>query len=348
MKVKLIALGIILSLAIPVSPIAETAYVYADNGEQESAHEQNVIYPSLEEILAGLSHTDNISVIVYLKRDPSLDRQIQAIWQGQPDDEMHTISESLKQKYRNVSAEMMPYEEQLRTGDPDALERYKELLEKYGINDDSTRAAVQRLNELHGAKIEQVEALHEQAYSDMQQQAKQRIEQIPDTTIPSSTFLFNNLVVETTAGNIQALAAIPDVVKISHNSRLVWPITHFNPGAPIPLSPVNNSPGTPMSKLSFSWKPLNETKRYKFVLSRDAAMTQVVKEAEVTATSYEYDGTLDYGTNYFWRVMALEPAPSDWSPTFSFRTEAETQKPTSKWKTFIFSLQQKIREIWHR
>jgi hypothetical protein len=52
-------------------------------------------------------------------------------------------------------------------------------------------------------------------------------------------------------------------------------------------------------------------------------MTQIVKEAEVATTAYEFDGKLDYSTNYFWRVMTLEPAPSDWSATFSFQTEAE-------------------------
>ncbi|HEX7364836.1 MAG TPA: hypothetical protein VF366_06715, partial [Dehalococcoidia bacterium] len=67
--------------------------------------------------------------------------------------------------------------------------------------------------------------------------------------------------------------------------------------------------------------------KYKFVLASDAAMTQVVKEAEVTTTAYEYDGTLDNSTNYFWRVMSLEPAPSDWSATFSFQTEAPAPPP---------------------
>jgi len=40
----------------------------------------------------------------------------------------------------------------------------------------------------------------------------------------------------------------------------------------------------------------------------------------VTTTAFEYDGTLEYSTNYFWRIMAMEPAPSDWSATFSFQT----------------------------
>lgn len=87
------------------------------------------------------------------------------------------------------------------------------------------------------------------------------------------------------------------------------------------LSPANGAIGVPPSKPSFSWAPFPDTKKYKFVLAKDAALTQIIKEAEVTATAYQYDGTLDYDSNYFWRVMALEPAPSDWSTTFSFRTQ---------------------------
>ena len=56
-------------------------------------------------------------------------------------------------------------------------------------------------------------------------------------------------------------------------------------------------------------------------------MTEVVKEAVVTTTAYNYDGELEYSQVYFWRVMALEPTPSDWSATFSFQTEAAPPPP---------------------
>jgi len=56
-------------------------------------------------------------------------------------------------------------------------------------------------------------------------------------------------------------------------------------------------------------------------------MTDIVVEAEVLTSAYEYEGTLGYGTNYFWQVTALEPVPSDWSATFSFRTEATPAPP---------------------
>jgi hypothetical protein len=62
-------------------------------------------------------------------------------------------------------------------------------------------------------------------------------------------------------------------------------------------------------------------------------MTQVVTEAEVSTTAFEYDGALDYDTNYFWRVMALEPALSDWSAAFSFLTAGEVTTAPSETST---------------
>jgi hypothetical protein len=96
------------------------------------------------------------------------------------------------------------------------------------------------------------------------------------------------------------------------------------------LSPNNGCIGCPVEPASFSWSPFKETTKYRFVLAKDAAMTQVIAQATVATTAYEYKSTLDYSTNYFWRVMTLEPSPSDWSATFSFQTEpAPTPLPTS-------------------
>jgi hypothetical protein len=89
-----------------------------------------------------------------------------------------------------------------------------------------------------------------------------------------------------------------------------------------PLQPNNGRNDNPTKHVSFSWLPLNDTTKYRFVLAKDAAMMQVVIDAVVTSTVYDYDGELVYSQAYFWRVMALEPAPSDWSATFSFQTEA--------------------------
>ena len=96
---------------------------------------------------------------------------------------------------------------------------------------------------------------------------------------------------------------------------------------PQPVYPNSGRGSCPVKPVSFTWSPLKDTTKYRFVLAKDAAMTQVVKEAEVTTTAYGYDGQLEYGQSYFWRVMALEPAPSDWSATFSFQTETPPPPP---------------------
>ena len=83
----------------------------------------------------------------------------------------------------------------------------------------------------------------------------------------------------------------------------------------------------PTKPMTFSWSPYKETTKYRFVLASDAAMTQIVVEAEVAGTEYVYNGKLEYSTNYFWRVMSVEPTPSDWSSTFSFQTIAKPVPP---------------------
>jgi len=96
------------------------------------------------------------------------------------------------------------------------------------------------------------------------------------------------------------------------------------------LSPNNGCIGCPVSPASFSWSPFKGTTSYKFQLAKDAAMTDIIAEDTTGATTaYEYSGTLDYSTNYFWRVMSVEPAPSDWSATFSFQTGAAPAAPAA-------------------
>jgi hypothetical protein len=97
-----------------------------------------------------------------------------------------------------------------------------------------------------------------------------------------------------------------------------------------PLQPSNGCNSCPVKSVSFSWTPLSNTTKYSFVLASDADMTEVVKDAAVTTTAYEYDGELEYSQVYFWRVMALEPTPSDWSAIFIFHTEAAPPSQATK------------------
>ena len=92
------------------------------------------------------------------------------------------------------------------------------------------------------------------------------------------------------------------------------------------LAPNNGCLGCKVKPASFSWSPWKEATKYQFDLSKDPEFKQMLVTATTTTTGYEYNGTLDYSTNYFWRVKALEVngqnIPSDWSATFSFQTEA--------------------------
>jgi hypothetical protein len=97
------------------------------------------------------------------------------------------------------------------------------------------------------------------------------------------------------------------------------------------LSPNNGCIGCKVKPASFSWSPWKEATKYQFDLSKDPEFKQLVVTATTTTTGYEYQGTLDYSTNYFWRVKALEVnnqnIPSDWSATFSFQTEGAPAPP---------------------
>ncbi|MBM3153882.1 MAG: hypothetical protein FJ008_00950 [Chloroflexi bacterium] len=87
------------------------------------------------------------------------------------------------------------------------------------------------------------------------------------------------------------------------------------------LSPNNGCIGCSIKPASFSWSPFQGTTRYRFVLAKDPTMTEVITDTEVNTTAYEFSGILEPGIIYFWRVKALEPFPSDWSPTFCFQTQ---------------------------
>jgi len=97
------------------------------------------------------------------------------------------------------------------------------------------------------------------------------------------------------------------------------------------LAPSNGCMGCKVKPASFSWSPWKDATKYEFVLARDPEFKQIIITGNPTTSAYEYDGTLDYSANYFWRVRALEvngqPIPSDWSATYSFQTEPAPAPP---------------------
>jgi hypothetical protein len=130
----------------------------------------------------------------------------------------------------------------------------------------------------------------------------------------------------------------------SFNVKAGFPVVTSYQGLSL-LAPANGSMGIPAKSPAFSWAPLGETTKYKFQLAKDGALTQIVKEAEVTGTAYSYDGTLDYSTPYFWKVSCVDPA-CDASATFSFQTEPKPAEaaaaapvaPTPIWVWVIIAI----------
>jgi hypothetical protein len=56
-------------------------------------------------------------------------------------------------------------------------------------------------------------------------------------------------------------------------------------------------------------------------------MSSPLVSTAVKTTAYQYTGTAKCNTNYFWRVQAAKPAPSEWSAVFSFQTQKEAPPP---------------------
>ncbi|MEJ2739073.1 MAG: hypothetical protein P8105_04475 [Dehalococcoidia bacterium] len=96
------------------------------------------------------------------------------------------------------------------------------------------------------------------------------------------------------------------------------------------LSPDNGCGCPCESPACFSWSPYKETDSYLFELSEKSDMSKPLVSDTVTgSTAYQYTGNLKCNTNYFWRVIALEPVESEWSAVFSFMTQ-EREMPAMR------------------
>lgn len=93
------------------------------------------------------------------------------------------------------------------------------------------------------------------------------------------------------------------------------------------LAPDNGCGCACDAPLCFSWSPFKESTEYKFELSENADMSSPLVSTSVKTTAYQYTGTVKCNKNYFWRVMAVAPAPSEWSAVFSFMTQPEPPPP---------------------
>jgi hypothetical protein len=96
--------------------------------------------------------------------------------------------------------------------------------------------------------------------------------------------------------------------------------------APQPMAPACGSTNAPVSP-GFTWSPYAKFTRYEVQLASDAAFTDILGEDKVSTTGWKYDGTLTREVTYFWRVRAIEPTTSAWSPVCAFTVAEETQPP---------------------
>jgi hypothetical protein len=292
MKFKLATLCIALSLVLSGMQVAGVSEVYADDGDQQPAQVWPVISSGFKEYLSSLEPSDNISVTVGLKTDPKIHEQI------------HVIQE----KYHNILTM--------------ELNRAWRTMPGIPISEAKSKVA----EEVGAAAQKEIDSLEELAYSDMQKQVIGRIEQLPDTEVTVNEYSFVLLGVKTRVANIEAIAAMPNVVEIDPNM--------YGYSLPELVSPAQGSLGLPVDLLSFSWSfswmPKDWSTIYRFVLATDPTFVHVAKEIDIPTNYYNYDGKLDYGMKYYWRVAAFEPdwtIWTNWSDPFSFQTEAASPAP---------------------
>ena len=79
------------------------------------------------------------------------------------------------------------------------------------------------------------------------------------------------------------------------------------------------------ASVNFSWSPYKTTEKYKFELSEHPDMSMPLVSTEVNTTAYAYKGVTKCNSAYYWRVMATQPAPSEWSAVFSYKSAAAVE-----------------------
>jgi hypothetical protein len=98
---------------------------------------------------------------------------------------------------------------------------------------------------------------------------------------------------------------------------------HIAPILEVPQSGTQDVPRSP----SFSWIGFPETTKYEFTLAKDANLSEIIISEQLPTPAYQYSGSLNWGTTYFWQVRALEPVPSE--PATGSFTVMPQPKPTA-------------------
>jgi len=94
--------------------------------------------------------------------------------------------------------------------------------------------------------------------------------------------------------------------------------------APILLVPDIGSKNVRRSP-TFSWEGFPPTTEYEFTLASDDALTLVIVDEKVSTSTYQYKGSLDWNTTYYWQVRGIEPVLSE--PALGVFTVMPEPKP---------------------
>ena len=92
------------------------------------------------------------------------------------------------------------------------------------------------------------------------------------------------------------------------------------PSTPVLSSPENNATGVPVNP-TLTWNSASGADTYTLQVSKNSNMSSpVVNQSGITGTSFQVSG-LENGTQYFWRVRAVNTAgESGWSTVWNFTT----------------------------
>jgi len=79
----------------------------------------------------------------------------------------------------------------------------------------------------------------------------------------------------------------------------------------------------------FEWEEIEGADKYHFILSEDDKFSQIIHEDPNISETIVKCCKLDYGMNYYWRVVAFNDSSSSlWSPISTFLTELESPELT--------------------
>ena len=87
---------------------------------------------------------------------------------------------------------------------------------------------------------------------------------------------------------------------------------------PVLISPADQSSNVSTSPV-FSWVPVPDADSYEIFIATDPDMNNTIDTQGLNSTTYTVNG-LDFNTNYYWMVLAINDCGASYSPVFNFKT----------------------------